>query len=85
MVTSIHSRHLKNNIQLETRKQGGSWQKIQNQRKRKRNQVSEEKSLRKKNKKFFENEIVDAPFETNINTVVEKHLIRISHADVVVN
>ena len=38
-----------------------------------RNQVGKEKSLRKKCKN--EEEIVDAPFESNINTVVEKHLI----------
>ena len=36
-------------------------------------------------KKRFEEEIVDAPFESNINAVVEKHLIKNLHIDVVVN
>ena len=34
------------------------------------------KSEKKKQKICFEEETVDAPFESNINTVVEKHLIR---------
>ena len=34
------------------------------------------KSEEKEQKKYFEEEIVDAPFENNINTLVEKHLIR---------
>ena len=34
------------------------------------------KSEEKEEKKCFEEEIVDASFESNINTVVEKHLIR---------
>ena len=34
------------------------------------------KSEEKKEKKCFEEEIVGAPFESNINIVVEKHLIR---------
>ena len=34
------------------------------------------KSEEKEQKKCFEEEIVDAPFENNINTLVEKHLIR---------
>ena len=33
-------------------------------------------SEEKEQKKCFEEEIVDAPFESNINTVVEKHLIK---------
>ena len=49
------------------------------ERRREKNQVGKEKRLRKKNKKkkkCFEEEIVDVSFESNINTVVEKHLIR---------
>ena len=34
------------------------------------------KTDEKEQKKFLEEEIVDASFESNINTVVEKHLIR---------
>ena len=34
------------------------------------------KSEEKEEKKCFGEEIIDAPFESNINTVVEKHLIR---------
>ena len=33
-------------------------------------------SEEKEQKKCFEEEILDALFESNINTVVEKHLIR---------
>ena len=51
-VTSIHSSQLRNKIQLETLKQDESCQKIQNQRERERNQVSEKRSLRKRNKKI---------------------------------
>ena len=43
----------------------------------KRNQVGKEKGLKKKKKKkCFEEEIVDAPFESNINTFVEENLNR---------
>ena len=35
----------------------------------------EKRSEEKEQKKRFEEEIVDAPFESNINTVVEKHPI----------
>ena len=55
MVTSIHRRLLKNKIQLETWKQDEGCQKIQNPRER----------------KCFVEEIVDAPFESIINTGVE--------------
>ena len=34
------------------------------------------RSEEKEQKKCFEEEIVDGPFESNINTVIEKHLIR---------
>ena len=80
------SRQLKKKIRLETRKQDESCQNIQDarererERRREKNQVGKEKRLRKKNKKkkkkCFEEEIVDVSFESNINTVVEKHLIR---------
>ena len=44
---------------------------------RERNQPGKEQTLKKKEQKqCFEEKIVDAPFESNINTVVEKHLIR---------
>ena len=36
----------------------------------------ERKTKEKEQKKFLEEEIVDASFESNINTVVEKHLFR---------
>ena len=42
-VTSIHSRQLKNKIQLETQKQDKSCQKIQDPKERERNQVGKEK------------------------------------------
>ena len=73
VVTSIHKRQLKNKIQLETRKQRESFQKIQDLREREnkdRNQVGKEKSLGKKNKK------VSRRRNCNINTVVEKYPIR---------
>ena len=34
------------------------------------------KSSIEKEKKCFQKEIIEAPFESNINTVVENHLIR---------
>ena len=34
------------------------------------------KSEKKEEKKIFEEEIIDAPFESNINIAVEKNLIR---------
>ena len=33
-------------------------------------------SEKKKQKNCFDEEIVDAPFESNTNTVIEKHLMR---------
>ena len=51
-IASIHSGQLRNKIQLETLKQDESCQKIQNQRERDRNQVSQKRSLRKRNKKI---------------------------------
>ena len=36
----------------------------------------ERKTKEKEQKKFLEEEIVDASFESNINTVAEKHLFR---------
>ena len=51
-VTGIHSKQLKNKMQLETLKQDKNQLKIQEPRERKRNQVSKaKKSLRKRNKK----------------------------------
>ena len=38
--------------------------------------MARKKSEEKEQKKYFKEEIVDAPFENNINTLVEKHLIR---------
>ena len=81
------SRQLKKKIRLETRKQDESCQNIQDAREREREkereksswqgEKTEEKEQKKKNKKkCFEEEIVDVSFESNINTVVEKHLIR---------
>ena len=81
-----------NKTQLGTLKQDESCQKIQDPRERetererqretdretdreRRNNIGKEKSLRKRNKKI-EEETVDAPFESNINIVVKKHLIR---------
>ena len=49
-ITSIHSMQLKSKIQLETRKQDESCQKIQDPRKKERNQVGKEKSLSKMNR-----------------------------------
>ena len=49
---------------------------ITQERERERNQGGKEKYLRKKKKKCFEEKAVDAPFESNVNTVVRKHLIR---------
>ena len=42
-------------------------------------------SEEKEQKKCFEEEIVDAPFESNINTVVENISSEVLHADVSVN
>ena len=55
----------------ELRKEKPSWQ--------------GKKSEEKEKKKCFEEEIVDAPFESNINTVVEKHLSEIMHDGFVVD
>ena len=51
---------------------------IQDPSKREREKSSWQgkKSDEKEQKRCFEEEIVDAPFESNINTAVEKHLIR---------
>ena len=46
------------------------------EREREKSSWQGEKSEEKEQKKCFEEEIVNAPFESNINTVVEKHLIR---------
>ena len=63
--------------QLETRKQDESYQKIQDLRKKKeKSSRQRKKSEGKEEKNCFEEEIVDAPFESNINTVIEKHLIK---------
>ena len=43
---------------------------------RKESRWQGKKSEEKEQTKCFEEEIVDAPFENNINTLVEKHLIR---------
>ena len=69
---------LKNKMQLENRKQDESCQKIQEPREREREKSrwQGKTSEEKQQKKRFEEEIVDAPFESNINTVVEKHLVR---------
>ena len=80
VVTSIHKRQLKNKIQLETRKQRESFQKIQDLRERERTKIeiklARKKVWGKRTKKCLDEEIVDAPFESNINTVVEKYPIR---------
>ena len=63
--------------QLETRKQDESYQRIQDLRKKKeKSSRQRKKSEGKEEKNCFEEEIVDAPFESNINTVIEKHLIK---------
>ena len=47
------------------------------ERERERSQVGKEKNLRKiKQAKCFEEQIIDALFKSNINTIVEKHFIR---------
>ena len=46
----------------------------QSDREKERDQICKVKSLRNRNKKIVSRN--DAPFESNINTVVEKHLIR---------
>ena len=43
---------------------------------KKKSSWQEKKSEEKEQKQCFEEEIVDAPLESNINTVVEKLLIR---------
>ena len=76
MVTSIHSRQLKNKIQLETRKQDESCRKIQDTREREKSSSQGKKSEEKEQKSCFEEEIVHPLFQSNTNIVVEKHLIR---------
>ena len=80
MVTTILSRELKNKIRLEARKQDKSCKRIQDQgeREKEREKLSWPGKMSEEieQKKCFEEEIVDAPFESNINIVVEKYLIR---------
>ena len=54
-------------------------------REREKSSWQGKKSEEKEQKKCFKEEIVDAPFESNINTVVENISSEILHADVAVN
>ena len=54
-------------------------------REREKSSWQGKKSEEKEQKKCFEEEIVDTPFESNINTVVENISSEILHADVAVN
>ena len=57
-------------------KQDESCQKIQDPREREKSSCLGKMSEEKEQKNCFDEEIVDAPFESNINTVVEKHLMK---------
>ena len=78
MVTSIHSRQLNNNVQLEIRKQDGSCQKIQDPREIK---LARKKVRGKMTEKCFE--------EYHLKVILTLLLKNISseviHGDVVVN
>ena len=68
-VTNIQSRQLRN---LVTR-----WKLPKDSRpKREKSSWQRKNSEDKEKKKCFQEEIVDAPFNSNINIVAEKHLIR---------
>ena len=87
-VSSIHSRQLKNKIQLENRKQDETCQKIQDPRERGKewNQVVKEKSLRKKNKKYVSRrKLLMHHLKVILILLLKNILSEILHADVVVN
>ena len=90
-VTSIRSRQLKNKIQLEPRKQDESCQKIQDpqegdRKKRERNQVGKEKSLRKRKKTGFKEKVADVPYVKVILILLLKNISsEILHGYIVVN
>ena len=54
----------------EKEREKSSWQGEKTEEK------EQQQKKNKQKKKCFEEEIVDVSFESNINTVVEKHLIR---------
>ena len=51
-------------------------QEREREREREKSSCLGKMSEKKKQKNCFDEEIVDAPFESNTNTVIEKHLMR---------
>ena len=85
MVTSIHNRQLKNNIQLETQKQDESCQNSKDPRER--NQFGKEKSLRERNKKKkgLRKKLLMHHLKVILMLLLKNISSKILHTDVVVN